>query len=151
MIDESDEFLKRIAKLEHTFKDAIDHFNHWINSVERKIVKLKEEIKLFRTNERINMTRWVDVKEWCPGDAISVLIAYILLDINKNMYCGIGYYCKNEKDETQGTWFLAEPLSNNSFSYDHDEQIEVLYWTLLPDLPIRPYAIEKGYLPGCCL
>ena len=81
------------------------------------------------------MIVWVNTREWNPEDYISVLIAYIRKDDPTHLCYGIGWHCKAEDDEDKDTWWLTEPFTMDIYPHGYNENIKVLYWTLLPELP----------------
>jgi hypothetical protein len=80
------------------------------------------------------MTRWIETNDWYPEEYENVLIIYR----RKNGECvhyAIGYFTIDNEEQNDGHWMLTEPLEVNYYPSHHNEQIEVLCWTLLPELP----------------
>jgi Protein of unknown function (DUF551) len=83
---------------------------------------------------------WISVKERIPEpgkDGLEegiedVLIAYKRIcekcyNPDKELYISVGYHFEG--------WLLAQPLSNDVFTEEHNEQILVTHWMPLPALP----------------
>ncbi len=86
------------------------------------------------------ITEWISVDDGLPSEDCYGLdegIEDVLICYNRicthcsredGLYISIGYYFND-------SWKLAQPLSDDVFTNEHNIQINVLYWMLLPCLP----------------